>query len=393
MFSYVEKELERYKPYKFTLKKQNLCALCGSSKKNITINNNIMNVTNLKKEVAEIKAAEPKIRNRNLAQKMGISEAELLTLSLGETVTLLEGDWKELLKLVHKMGYVMALTRNESCVHERKGVYDNITFYKGAHNMGVAVNPDIDLRFFMNEWHYGLAVEMPRGNTTMYSFQFFNKKGEAVHKIFSTPKSNIEAYKELVEQFKAEEQTPISDADHSPYPTKEITPDEEVDVAGFQETWRNLKDTHNFFGMLRKYKVARTQGFRLAPEGFTKQIDKEAVIRTLQTAAAEKVSIMCFLHSKGTVQIHTGEVKNLMFHGDWYNVMDPKFNLHLNMNSVKDAWIVKKPTDDGIVTSLELFDENGELITYFFGARKPGVPELKSWRKVIESIQEVEKLV
>jgi putative hemin transport protein len=349
-------------------------------------------LTELKQQIVEIKATEPKIRNRNLAQKLGISEAELLTLSLGENVTLLEGDWKKLLKEVHKMGYVMALTRNEHCVHERKGVYDNIIFYKGAHNMGVAVNPDIDLRFFMNEWHYGLAVEMARGNTTMYSLQFFDKKGVAIHKIFSTPKSNIEAYKELVEQFKAIEQTPISDADNSPYPTKEITPDEEIDVAGFQDTWRNLKDTHNFFGMLRKYKVARKQGLRLAPEGFTKQVDKEAVIRTLQAAANEKVSIMCFLHSKGTIQIHTGEIKNLMFHGDWYNVMDPKFNLHLNMSSVKETWIVKKPTDDGIVTSLELFDENGDLITYFFGARKPGNPELDNWRTVIENIQKVEQL-
>ncbi len=348
---------------------------------------------NLTDRITAIKAKEPKIRNRNLAQKLGISEAELLTLSLGENVTLLEGDWKELLKLIHKMGYVMALTRNEYCVHERKGIYDNITFYKGAHNMGVAVNPDIDLRFFMNEWHYGLAVEMPRGNTTMYSFQFFNKKGIAIHKIFSTPKSNIEAYKVLVDQFKAIEQTPIIDADNSPDPIKEITPDGEIEVEGFQNTWRNLKDTHDFFGMLRKYKVSRKQGLRLAPEGFTTQIDKNAVVRMLEIVAKDKVSIMCFLHSKGTIQIHTGEVKNLMFHGDWYNVMDPKFNLHLNMNSIKEAWIVKKPTDDGIVTSLELFDENEDLITYFFGARKPGKPELESWRKTIESIQKAENLV
>lgn len=351
-----------------------------------------MNVAGLKQQMAEIKAAEPKIRNRNLAQKLGISEAELLTLSLDKNVILLEGDWKKLLQLVHQMGYVMALTRNENCVHERKGVYNNITFYTGGHNMGIAVNPDIDLRFFMNEWNYGLAVEMPRGNTTLYSFQFFNKKGEAVHKIFSTPKSNIEAYKKLVEQFKAKEQTPISDTDHSPYPTKEIISDEEIDIAGFQNTWLNLKDTHHFFQMLRKYKVTRTQGFRLAPTGFAKQIDNEAVIRTLQTAADEKVPIMCFLHSKGTIQIHSGEVKNLMFYGDWYNVMDPKFNLHLNMKSVKETWIIKKPTNDGIVTSLELFDKNGDLITYFFGARKPGKPELESWRKVIESVQKIENL-
>ena len=56
---------------------------------------------------------------------------------------------------MHRLGYVMALTRNDYCVHERKGVYDNITFYEGAHNMGVALNPDIDLRFL---WMPGTTV-------------------------------------------------------------------------------------------------------------------------------------------------------------------------------------------------------------------------------------------
>jgi len=349
------------------------------------------NTNELKQQAAQLKAAEPKLRTRNLAEKMGISEAELLSLYVGETVTRLNGEHKELIKAVHEMGYVMALTRNEHCVHERKGVYDNIEFYKGAHNMGVAVNPDIDLRFFMNEWHYALAVLMPRGeNSTLYSFQFFNKKGEAVHKIFSTPKSDIDAYHRLVERFKAEEQTPITDADHSPYETKTEKPDSDIDLAGFQDAWRNLQDTHDFFGMLKNYDVARTQGLRLAPEGFTEKVDNEAVVRTLQLAAERKVPIMCFLQSKGCVQIHTGEVKNLQFFGDWYNVLDPKFNLHLKMSSIHESWIVKKPTADGVVTSLELFDENGELIVYFFGARKPGIPELEEWRSIIDDMRLVE---
>ncbi|MEM9984322.1 MAG: ChuX/HutX family heme-like substrate-binding protein, partial [Bacteroidota bacterium] len=194
----------------------------------------------LQKEFKALKSQEPNLRNLQYAQRLGISEAELLTLSIGERVIRLDGKledggkgWKDLLIGLKEMGYVMALTRNEHCVHERKGVYDNLEFYKGAHNMGVAVNPDIDLRFFMNEWHYGLAVTMAgRNNTELYSFQFFDKRGEAVHKVFSTPKSNLEAYHALVEKFRASEQAPISDVDPSPYPTKEELPDEEIDEEG-----------------------------------------------------------------------------------------------------------------------------------------------------------------
>jgi putative hemin transport protein len=66
--------------------------------------------------------------------------------------------------------------------------------------------------------------------------------------------------------------------------------------------------------------------------------------------------------------------------------MDPRFNLHLQMDSVAKAWLVRKPTDDGIVTSVELFDGNGEAIAMFFGERKPGKPELTAWRSLVSEL-------
>lgn len=347
-----------------------------------------MNTIKIQEQIAEIKATEPKIRARDLALKLNISEGELLSLSVGDNVTRLSGNWQDLLSSFKNLGYIMCLTRNEYCVHERKGVYENVTFYGGAHNMGVAVNPDIDLRFFMNEWHYGFAVEMSRGaQGTLYGFQFFNKKGDAIHKVYCTPKSDLDAYRNLVTVFRADEQKPIDDIDKTPYPSAAITPDSEVDIPAFQEDWRNLKDTHDFFGLMRKYKVRRTQALRLAPDGYTQKVDNESVIRMLVRASETGTSIMCFLHSKGCIQIHTGQIKHLKTYGEWYNIMDPKFNLHLNLSGISESWIVKKMTNDDIVTSLELFDENGELITYFFGERKPGIPELEQWREIIEEVR------
>ncbi|MNR63561.1 Hemin transport protein HemS [compost metagenome] len=47
-------------------------------------------------------------------------------------------------------------------------------------------------------------------------------------------------------------------------------------------------------------------------------------------------------------------------------------------------WQVVKPSTDGDVNSIELFDKNGEMIVQFFGKRKPGIPELESWREVLK---------
>lgn len=322
-----------------------------------------------------------------MAKELGVSELEIQSLNLGENVILLDGDCQGILEKIHGMGYVMALTRNEHVVHERKGVYDNLSFYGGPHNMGVAVNPDIDLRMFMGKWKYALAVVMDRGKAgKLYGFQFFDAFGEAVHKIYSTPKSDVAAWKSIVEAHRADEQDPVVLTERQAPPKDPETPDADIDTDGFREAWRGLTDTHQFFGMLRKYGVSRTQGLRLAPAGMVTPVDRLAVETVLGRAAAEGLSIMCFVHSSGCIQIHSGPVNNLRWMGDWYNVLDPKFNLHLDTTAIDACYVVRKPTEDGMVTSLELFDAAGEMITYFFGARKPGKPELPGWTKILEDL-------
>ncbi|MEL6669853.1 MAG: ChuX/HutX family heme-like substrate-binding protein [Bacteroidota bacterium] len=344
-------------------------------------------IAKYRKKLAEIRQSGEKLRSRQLAERIGISELELLSLELSDDIIRLNDDCKGMLLDMHEMGYVMALSRNEHCVHERKGVYDNIEFYEGAHNMGVAVNPDIDLRFFMSQWVYAMAVIMRRDKgKDLYSFQFYNERGEAVHKVFSTPKSDLDAYHKLINKYRAQEQTPILIEDRSKPEPKEEKPDSEVDVAAFQEAWRNMTDTHQFFGMLRKHGVSRTQAFRLAPPEMVDEVDRLAVSEILEKAAEKETPIMCFVHSPGCVQIHSGPVKKLVWYGDWYNVMDPKFNLHLDTTAIDRCFVVRKPTDDGMVTSLELFDKEGQLIVYFFGARKPGIPELTEWRNLLENL-------
>lgn len=55
----------------------------------------------------------------------------------------------------------------------------------------------------------------------------------------------------------------------------------------------------------------------------------------------------------------------------------------LREDAIADVWLVKKPTDYGIVTSLEAFDTDGNLIVQFFGKRKPHIPEREDWRRVV----------
>ncbi len=346
------------------------------------MNHMLSSTTSLREQYAELRSDHPKVRIRDAAKRLGVSELDLLELSLGKTVTRLEGDWKELLKAVKPLNEVMALTRNEFAVHERKGVYDNISFMAEG-KMGVAVNPDIDLRFFMWQWEYGYAVTVDHGKRVMHSLQFFNARGEAVHKIYLTKNSDKAAFQALVEIFKASDQTSITQVDRSSVERPTEKPDAEVDVEAFQKAWLALEDTHDFFPLLREYGLQRTQALRLAPKGYAQKISNEGVVNMFEQVAERGLEMMVFVNSPGCIQIHTGPVKKLFPMNQWFNIMDPKFNLHLNLDGLAETWIVRKPTKDGIVTGLEVFDQEGQQIVYCFGKRKPGIPELEGWREII----------
>lgn len=339
--------------------------------------------TTLKERWEQFRQEKPKVRIRDAARELQTTEAELLATGCGENVTRLDGDWKELIKWLPKLGRVMCLTRNEAAVHERYGMFRQIDFF---HGMGQVVGPDIDLRLFMHHWKFGFAVTDQTADGERQSFQFFDAHGDAVHKVFLQSDSDFGSYGVILNQFRSAIQEGGLDVVPAPAATPEI-PDAEVDVPGFQAAWAELKDTHGFFPLLKKFQVSREQALRLAPEGMACRVELDSARRMLESASAGDVPIMVFIGSRGCIQIHTGGVKNIkMFGEEWLNVLDDEFNMHLRLPLVARAWVVRKPTTDGIVTSLELFDREGGNPVIFFGKRKPGEAEDERWRGIVAGL-------
>ncbi|MBN9065116.1 MAG: hemin-degrading factor, partial [Rhizobiales bacterium] len=131
-------------------------------------------------EINSARIENPKVRERELAAQLGISEAELVAARCGDGVARIEPRLDVLLNGLGAVGEVMALTRNESAVHEKIGVYANINVGK---QHAIVLNRDIDLRIFPSLWKHSFAVEKGEGDDLRRSLQFFNAAGEAVHKI------------------------------------------------------------------------------------------------------------------------------------------------------------------------------------------------------------------
>lgn len=332
--------------------------------------------TDLKEKYESYKTANPKTRIRDAASALGVSEAELV--ATNPQNLLLNPAMQEILEEIPSLGRVMALTRNEHAVHERKGVYNKPSF--NGH-MGLVVGADIDLRLFMSKWAHVFAVS----ENDRQSIQFFDTLGNAVHKIYLTEESNQEAYQELVKKYKATNSDLVI---LQPQVSAESTEksDEEIDQTTFQEEWLGLQDTHDFFGLLRKHGVTRTQALRLAPAGHATALAVSKVEDLLNIVSEKGLEIMVFIGNANCLQIHTGKAQRILRTGPWINILDTDFNMHLRDEALNSVWIVKKPTNLGAVHSIETYDVEGNLVAQFFGKRKPDVPEREDWRAALESL-------
>ncbi len=106
--------------------------------------------------IRQARADNPKMRERDLAQQLQISEADLVAAWCGINVIRISPRIETFLTEIQSLGEVMALTRNESAVHEKIGVYDKPIVGKHA---SLLLGEQIDMRLFPNAWAHGFAVE------------------------------------------------------------------------------------------------------------------------------------------------------------------------------------------------------------------------------------------
>ena len=329
-----------------------------------------------------LKNEQPNLRIRNAAQILGVSEAALLATQLGESVTYLEGDFTQMFLSMKEFGKVMSLTRNEGCVLEHKGTFQKISIHGETPNQIATVIGPIEQRVFFSSWKYAFAVVQKSQKGMMRSIQYFDKTGEAILKVYLQDKSNVDAFDSFVQTFMSANQKSIAPEEAFEKPVYA----DKVDRAAFQQDWENMKDTHDFFGMLKKYRIHRLEALKLVDDQWAYEVDKFSARKILEVASGDKMPIMIFAGNKGNIQIHQGKVRTIRQMGDWLNVLDPDFNMHLNEKEVASAWVVHKNTTDGLVTALEMFDASGEMVAQFFGLRKPGLPQNPAWKALIDTL-------
>lgn len=325
--------------------------------------------------------ASPKARARDLAASLGTAEASLCAAICGHGATRIDAHPDAIIAHVTALGRVMALTRNESCVIEKSGIFDN---YRSGPHAALVVNEDIDLRLFPKHWVHAFAMEEDGPNGPRRSVQVFDAAGDAIHKIYLREDSNIAAFQALVDDLRLPDQgdslkltprQPPAPAKGNPQRADELR-------AG----WDAMTDTHQFMRLTARLKMNRLGAYRMAGAPYVRPLAPGAVETLIERAAETGVPTMFFVGNQGCIEIHTGPIHRIVRTGPWINVLDPGFDLHLRMDHIAETYAVVKNTQRGPAHSVEFFDHEGGLIAQIFGVLRAGDAAVQGWNALVADL-------
>jgi putative hemin transport protein len=336
-------------------------------------------------QIRALRAENPKARARDFAAMNQITEADLVAATVGHGSVAIVADPDRLMPWAARLGEVLALTRNDSCVHERLGEYLD---YRSGAFASMILGPEIDLRIFAKHWVHAFAVEEPGEEGPKRSLQVFDAAGDAVHKIHLKPQSRHDLWDDLVANMRLAGQLDMLDlfARRAPEAAKGMI----GNAAALRKAWDAMTDTHQFLGMVKEQGMNRLGAYRVAGAPYAERLEPQAVTATLEQTAADAVPVMIFVGNKGCIQIHGGPVGKIVPMGPWINVMDPRFNLHLRADHLAEVYRVWKPTRTGDVFSIEGFSAEGELILQIFGYRKDTPAE--PWNDLTAALPRLEQV-
>ena len=336
-------------------------------------------------QIRALRAANPKPRARDFAILNGITEADLVAAFVGQTATAITPDPDRLIPWVTRLGDVMALTRNEPCVHERVGTYLD---YRSGAFASMVLGPEIDLRIFAKHWVHAFAVEEPAEDGPKRSLQVFDAAGDAVHKVHLKPQSNHALWPDLLANMRLPEQNQTLDL-QSRRPI-ELARSDSLATPDLTAAWVQMTDTHQFLGLVKDHGMNRLGAYRVAGAPYIERLLPQAVTRILTNAAGAGVPVMIFVGNPGCIQIHGGLIEQIVPMGPWINVMDPRFNLHLRADHIAEVYAGWKPTRTGDAFSVEAFPTEGELILQIFGYRKDTPAE--AWNSLVRALPRLEEV-
>jgi putative hemin transport protein len=337
--------------------------------------------TLLKQNWDTLRGAQPQIRIRDAAAKLYVTEAQLLATGCGDTAIRLNPDWIQLLPALAGLGSVMVLTRNAYAVHEVTADYHIDTITADAASMRGHV---LGLHLNLHDWQSAFAVEETTPLGVRHSVQFFDRYGDAVHKVYLTLSSHLAAYRALVASFRSTDQTPAQTV--LAKPPKMSLSLKPFELEALKLYWQLPQPLYGNTAQAGALSISRYQALSLLMPDYVTPIPLQVWRDFMHTLVGAGLTLVIGVANAGATQHYIGAIHKLLLTEPWFNVMDDGFNLHLQDHAIANLWAVKQMAQDGMVTSLEAYDAQGEIIISLYCLDARLQADDMVWRELIASL-------
>ena len=280
----------------------------------------------LKEKWASLLSSNKKIRIRDAADKMHVSEAELLSTEINEGVSfLLIPELEIFIKDIMMIDRIMLLIRSDNIVHE-KTIKTNTLKLKDNQIIDMENNKSLLLEFDKKLFKYAFFQKKMHANRELRSFQFFNDKGHANLKIYLKGK-DLYAFDSIALKYE------------SKY-NYEMQSNLNIESSDYVDFSLNIYLPFNID--------------RAAP--IINDIDSKSLRLILERASKMKTPIQIHALGLGAIQYHMGTVKNIVDYGPWINIIDQNFNLHVLEKGLHTATLNQYKSNEGQQYLVNFFD-------------------------------------
>ena len=272
-----------------------------------------------------------KIRIRDAAKKLSVSEAELLSTQIGDgsTLYLKISDIDAFLIDVLDLDKLMLLVRNDTVVHEKNihatglRLKNAKILYPDGSDLLAYIKDAVCHVFYESKEHAGKEL---------LSFQIFDDLGEALIKIYLKGRDHLK-FKDIALRYSTEYQYELQNIGSN-----------------------NIDDTINSTNYLR-LSMPWDQDRKILNNDVL--IQKSILRELLEYVAKQKIPVQIHALGNRAIQYHRDIISNIVDYGPWINIIDKSFNIHVLESSLVSTRVSEYVIGDNRRYSFEFFNEEG----------------------------------
>lgn len=284
-------------------------------------------------------ALHPDKPPEEIAQMLGLSEAQLLAAACGDRVTRLACNRAELLADLACLGPVRAITGNRYAEQQQMVEYRRLRL---TGERGLRVTPELELELDFANWHYAFAISGPASWGLQPGLHFFDSHGNAVHRVVLSAASDAFAYRLYVSTHRAVDQRP-----------EILVPPVPVFAIG--------------------HHVGKQGGCgRTMPASLFREL--------LHSLVDVDLSISFSVGNPGAVQTWHGTLDAIRCEGDKLRLLAADYTLNLNETQIAGA---RLPCRAGTV---EVYDAEGAILATLAGPPPHREAQAEAWRRILAAL-------